>query len=109
MRRRRSGGVGTQAREAGRMAFSKAEQARQEPLRETVSPGSRALTHIGNALEFAAGSVCVLLFATMIVVVFYEVVSRYLFNAPTFWSGELARYAMVWLVLLGMAIAVRRM
>ncbi|MCE7029470.1 TRAP transporter small permease [Jiella avicenniae] len=66
-------------------------------------------TRIGNLVEILAGLVCVVLFALMIVVVSYEVAMRYLFNAPTYWSGELARWSMVWLALLGMAIAVRRL
>ena len=64
---------------------------------------------IGDVLELAAGLACVVLFSAMIVVVSYEVVMRYVFNSPTFWSGELARWSMVWLALLGMALAVRRL
>ncbi|MEO1193808.1 MAG: TRAP transporter small permease [Pseudomonadota bacterium] len=48
-----------------------------------------------------------LLFCIMIVAVFYEVVMRYVFNAPTFWSEPLARNAMIWMVLLGLAVGIR--
>lgn len=64
---------------------------------------------LGDILELVAGALCVLLFSLMIVVVAYEVAMRYLFDAPTFWSSELARWAMVWLALMGMAIATRRL
>ena len=73
------------------------------------SRDGRLMQRVGNALEISAGALCVVLFAEMIVVVAYEVAMRYLFNSPTFWSGELARWSMVWLALLGMAIAVRRL
>lgn len=49
------------------------------------------------------------LFSTMIVVVFYEVVMRYVFNSPTFWTEALARNAMIWLVFLGLARGVRNL
>lgn len=51
----------------------------------------------------------IFLFSTMIAVVFYEVVMRYVFNAPTFWSEALARNAMIWLVFLGLARGVRNL
>ncbi len=50
----------------------------------------------------------VLLFTIMIVAVFYEVVMRYVFNAPTFWAEPLARNAMIWMVLLGLAVGIRQ-
>lgn len=65
--------------------------------------------YIGDILELVAGLLTVVLFAVMIVVVSYEVVMRYVFNAPTFWSGELARWSMVWLALIGLALAVRHL
>ncbi|WP_420392471.1 TRAP transporter small permease [Acuticoccus sp.] len=61
-------------------------------------------SHVGEAiLRFAA----VILFAVMIVTVSYEVVMRYVFGAPTFWSEELARTSMIWLVMLGFALGIR--
>ena len=50
----------------------------------------------------------VILFMVMTAAVFYEVVARYVFNAPTFWSEALARYSMIWIVTLGLAVGIRR-
>ena len=50
----------------------------------------------------------VVLFTIMIVVVFYEIVMRYLFNDPTFWAEPLARNAMIWMVLIGLALGIRQ-
>jgi len=52
--------------------------------------------------------VIIILFGVQVVVVFSEVVSRYVFNSPFFWSGEMARYIQVWMILLASTIAVRK-
>lgn len=44
---------------------------------------------------------------TMSVVVFSQVIYRYVLEAPLPWSEELARYLMVWLVLLGASLGLR--
>ena len=44
----------------------------------------------------------------MAVVVFLQVIFRYLLNLPLFWTEELARYCLVWASLLGSAVAVKR-
>lgn len=44
----------------------------------------------------------------MVIVIFYQVILRYVFNASNIWSEELARYLMCYSVLLGAAIAVRK-
>ena len=54
-------------------------------------------------LESLVTRIGILLFAAMITVVFYEVVMRYVFGSPTFWSEAAARAAMIWLVMLGLA------
>jgi len=59
-------------------------------------------------LRDGARAVVVLLFAAIVVVVFAQVVSRFVFNAPFSWSEELARYLQVWLILLASAACVRR-
>ncbi|MEI8190030.1 MAG: TRAP transporter small permease [candidate division NC10 bacterium] len=47
------------------------------------------------------------LFAVLCVVVFGEVVARYLFNHPFFWSDEVTVYAFTWVAFLGSALALR--
>lgn len=44
----------------------------------------------------------------MTVVIFYQVILRYVFNASNIWSEELARYLMCYSVLLGSAVAIRK-
>lgn len=65
------------------------------------------LYRLCDVLEAVFKVAGVTLFTVMIVTVFYEVVMRYVFNAPTFWSEPLARNAMIWLVLLGLAVGIR--
>ena len=77
------------------------------PERIAAADPPRLLTAVADSAERLLKAVCVVLFTVMIVVVFFEVVMRYVFNAPTFWSEALARSTMVWLVLLGMAIGIR--
>jgi TRAP-type C4-dicarboxylate transport system permease small subunit len=56
-----------------------------------------------HAEEVIAGAcVCV-----MTILVFFQVVMRYVFEAPTSWSDEIAVYAMLWSVYLSSAWAVR--
>jgi TRAP-type C4-dicarboxylate transport system permease small subunit len=47
------------------------------------------------------------LFAVLCVVVFGEVVARYVFNHPFFWSDEVTVYAFTWVAFLGSALALR--
>ena len=56
-----------------------------------------------RAEELIAG-VCVVVMA---VLVFFQVVMRYVFSAPTSWSDEIAVYAMVWSVYISSSWAVR--
>ena len=44
----------------------------------------------------------------MAVVVFLQVIFRYVLNLPLFWTEEFARYSLVWASLLGSAVAVKR-
>ena len=44
----------------------------------------------------------------MVVIIFYQVILRYVLNASNIWSEELARYLMCYVVLLGAAVAIRK-
>src|SRR5205814_1523973 len=56
-------------------------------------------------IEAAAGT----MIAVMVLAILFQVVARYAFARPPFWTEELARYAMVWAGMLGAAAAFRRM
>ena len=47
----------------------------------------------------------VFLMVVEVVVVFAQVVTRYVFHSPLAWSEELARYMFIWLVWIGAAYA----
>lgn len=50
----------------------------------------------------------VFLFVILVFVVFYQVVARYVFNAPPSWTEELARYSQVWIILLASSRCIRK-
>ena len=50
--------------------------------------------------------VIAILFATLIVTAFYQVVCRYLFGWTPAWTEEAARYLAIWVVLLTSALAI---
>ncbi|MCD6254107.1 MAG: TRAP transporter small permease [Thermotogae bacterium] len=54
-------------------------------------------------IEFLTG-LCLLL---MFVIVTMAVVARYVFSSPIFWAGELSRYLMFYMVMLGSSLAIR--
>lgn len=60
-----------------------------------------------NVLRRAIQLVIMVMFAALIVTVFYQVLGRYLFNAPPSWSEELARFLQVWIALLASALCIQ--
>ena len=48
------------------------------------------------------------LLATMTLLIFFQVLSRFIFNAPLAWSEESARYIFVWSIYISAALAVKR-
>ena len=46
---------------------------------------------------------CVVLMSVMTVIIFVQVVARYVFQNSLSWSEELARYIFIWLVYLGIS------
>ena len=68
----------------------------------------RFLASVLQVTRTAVHAVVVVVFATIVIVVFGQVVSRFLFNAPFSWSEELARYLQVWLIMLGSAACLRK-
>jgi TRAP-type C4-dicarboxylate transport system permease small subunit len=50
----------------------------------------------------------IILLVAMAVVVFLQVLFRYVLHLPLFWTEEFARYCLVWASLLGAAVALKR-
>ena len=53
-------------------------------------------------------TVLVIFLSVMTLVVFLQVIFRYVLNLPLFWTEEFARYCLVWASLLGAAVAMKR-
>jgi len=52
--------------------------------------------------------IILVLFVVIIFSVFYQVVSRYVFQAPPVWTEEVSRFSLVWLILLGSSVCIRK-
>ncbi|MEF2072614.1 TRAP transporter small permease [Consotaella aegiceratis] len=77
---------------------------RETPIaRNALSPDplGRVIRLVDRTLETAL----VLLFSGLVVVVVIQVGSRYIFNNPTTWTEETARFLFIWLGLIGAAYA----
>jgi len=61
-----------------------------------------------DRIEKALDAVLVLMMIVMGGAVVLQVISRYIFNSPTSWSEELARYLFVWITFLGAAVVIRK-
>ena len=59
--------------------------------------------NLNQAMKFTAG----FLIAAMTILVFLQVVFRYLLDAPLDWSEEMASFAFVWMALLGASIGLK--
>ena len=66
------------------------------------------MQRISNIVNRITEVILVIVLAAMAVVVFLQVIFRYLLNFPLFWTEEFARYCLVWSSLLGSAVAVKR-
>lgn len=62
---------------------------------------------LDTAIAAAVRWIIITMMALMTILVFLQVLFRYLFNTPLGWSEEIARFAFVWLSFLGAAILVR--
>ena len=59
--------------------------------------------HLNQAMKFISG----FLIAAMSILVFLQVVFRYLLDAPLDWSEEMASFAFVWMALLGASVGLK--
>lgn len=60
-----------------------------------------------NIIRSANYYLVISLMATMMTIVIFQTLSRYLFKIPLFWAEELARYLMIWLTFSAAAIVMR--
>lgn len=69
-----------------------------EPTRRSAAGGASAL------LVGTERAVAVALLVVILVVTFAQVVARFVFDSPFFWTEELARYCYVWLSFVGAVV-----
>ena len=62
---------------------------------------------IVQVMDWAGYLLLVIFSMIMVGATFLQVIFRYFFNHPLFWSEELSRYCFVWIVFVGAAIAVK--
>jgi C4-dicarboxylate transporter DctQ subunit len=66
------------------------------------------LTKIDAVYKALLHAFIFVMFALMTLVTLANVVARFVFNRPIFWSAEMARYSFVWIIFLGAALAARQ-
>lgn len=66
------------------------------------------LRRLNDGLERSALAILVLMIAVMCAVTFAQAMGRYVFHFSITWSEELARFLLVWVSMLGGAVAARR-
>ena len=68
----------------------------------------RSLTRFDNLLAKAEAAVLITLVGGMTLIVFLQVVYRYVLVQPLHWSEELARYLFIWLSMLGATLGLQK-
>ncbi len=58
-----------------------------------------------RALDLVLGFICCGLLAGLVIVLVWQVISRYALNAPSSYTEEILRYGVIWMSLLGAAYA----
>lgn len=61
------------------------------------------MSYLKKGLDKVLGVLCIVLFAFLVLLVTWQVITRFVFNDPSVFSEELAKYCFVWLVLFGSA------
>lgn len=77
-----------------------------QPTR-SAAPGARrcAFVSVIDGLTMALGGLAGVALLAMTGIVCFEIVSRYLFNEPTYWVTEISTYLLVGMTFLGLAVA----
>ncbi len=65
------------------------------------------LDRLVRAISLAAAVLAAAILLMIFVIVQYEVVMRYIFNAPTYWTNEVSMFAIAWVGFLGAGYILR--
>ena len=68
----------------------------------------KSINRIIKSYDDLVENTVAILYGGMILIMFSQVVLRYVFNSPLIWAEELSRYMFVWIVYLGASIAISR-
>ena len=83
-----------------------------QPLVGMKEPGLVGLRRVALQIDYAIGTLCEAAGAGLVLaetcILFAGVVSRYVFDRPLMWTDELANFLLLWLVMLGTVVALRR-
>ena len=60
-----------------------------------------------DAFESLLKFICTVMMGSIVVILFYAVVMRYLFHRPPAWSMELSRYIFLWMIMLCATLVTR--
>lgn len=66
------------------------------------------MSRLSQLLNRISEVALILILAVLAVVVFLQVIFRYLLHLPLFWTEEFARYCLIWASLLGAGVALKR-
>ena len=66
------------------------------------------IERLSNFLNKIAEMAVMFLMSAISVIIFVQVVSRYVFNHSLYWSEEIGRYILIWITFLGASVGVKR-
>ena len=58
-----------------------------------------------EAVDAVLRTLCIVLFAVLVLLVCWQIITRLIFNDPSVWSEEASRYTFIWLSLIGISVA----
>lgn len=70
--------------------------------------GVKNMTWLAKMISSITEKILFVLLTAMTLIVFTQVLFRYILQSPLYWSEEAARYIMIWIVFLGASIGIRK-
>ena len=64
------------------------------------------MSHLQNWVTWVLRIICIALFALLVLIVVWQVISRLVLGDPAPWTEEAARFTFIWVSLIGVSIAV---